>query len=103
MTLATIWVELGVLVLGMAILALLFILKLPPYNKPYYFANPRTWKNEDGSTALDPVYNYDDYNQDIPDPKIIEIYCDALPEKCIYSRKDYLQAKLPPVLCESTP
>jgi len=102
MSLAAIWTELGILVVGVIIIVLLFVFKGPPFNTVYRFPDPRTWQVTDPTAWEKPEFDYGVYNQEIPDIEIAEIYCKALPTKCIYSRKDYIESDKPPFSCKTS-
>lgn len=70
---------LSILGVAMIIIVILFITKAPPFNKPYKFLDPRTWKPVESNTAwLTPDFDYGPYAVSIPTAEIRSIYDNLL-------------------------
>jgi hypothetical protein len=103
MSLTIVYIELFILILGIIILVALFVFRTAPYNKPYEFRDPRTWKSVPSNQSwLISDFDYSPYNRDVPDVNIKAIYCaDTVdPTRCISSNIEYKQkVPTPPRNC----
>lgn len=103
MSLTVVYIELGILILGIIILVALFAFRAPPYNKPYQFRDPQTWKPvETNQSWLTPQFDYSPFNRDVPSSNIKSIYCamNGDPTRCIASLSQYSQTvTTPPPPC----
>lgn len=106
MSLAVVYIELFVLIIGIIILVALFAFRVPPFNKPYQFRDPRTWESvANNQSWLAPVFDYSPYDRDIPDFSVKATYCGTTadpidPTRCISSFTQYQeQVTTAPVHC----
>jgi hypothetical protein len=73
------WIYLlvGLLVVGIVVIIILFAVKAPPFNKPYHFLDPRTWKPvENNQEWLIPDFNYGPYCRSEPSSDVMRWYID---------------------------
>ena len=70
-----VYVLIGILVVGIAIIVILFSVQAPPFNKPYKFLDPRTWEPvESNQVWLQPEFDYGPYTRSEPTIEITEMY-----------------------------
>lgn len=70
-----IYLLIGLLVVGIVVVVILFVTRAPPYNQPYKFRDPRTWKSVSSNKDwLIPEFDYGPYSRSEPSEEIIDIY-----------------------------
>lgn len=108
MVLGWIYITLAVLVIVALLLVILFAFRLPPFNGPYQFRDPRTWKTPPSPTSwLTPIYDYGPYQRDIPDDyqsttgteTVQQVYCKFDPSRCQTSNAGYAASNPPTGIC----